>query len=105
MFNKVDVSTCFPGVAGCAGVCSVSKAKANSLDKMLENLKAQAAAGDAVQLPILLDPFGNTRPMPTGQMNAAAPAFYSSNAFGVAVKYQVEFYFSFDNMCRDIYLR
>lgn len=121
-YNNVFVSTCFPGSQvgddDTKQNCKVQKFKIHILDKALEDLREKAAAGKSVRLPILVDMFGNARPLPTndatsaisaaasaGAAAAMSAAAVSGNSMGMALRQQIEYYFSFDNMCRDVYLR
>lgn len=121
MCNNVAVSAVFPGAdvsAEPANVCKVQKMKVQTLDKLLEEARQQASSGKQVRLPILLDMYGNSRPIPTGDVTSAASAAaaaaaaaamsaaaMSANSPSAQLRTQIEYYFSFENMCRDVFLR
>jgi hypothetical protein len=129
-YNKVAVATCFP-VAGNQEatatdqeekVCKVQQVKIQTLDKAVEDARQRSSSGK-VTMPIMLDMWGNARPIPTYDMHlfgdshqravASAhkanemivQAMSSSSAAMNPVRKQVEYYFSFDNLCKDVFLR
>lgn len=123
-YENARWKTCFPGHEGDAGEksCKVLKVKIQNLDKQLHELRLQATSGKQVRFPVLLDLYGNARPLPhenalqAQQAVAAAQAaqaqIQAAGIFGPvaaeassALRQQIEYYFSFENMCRDVYLR
>lgn len=98
--------------------CKVQKAKIGTLDKLIAEVRIQASSGQSIRMPILWDLWGNVRPIPTADRYSAAAAAasaataaamsaaaFSGSSYGPAIRQQIEYYFSFDNMCRDVYLR
>jgi len=99
-------------------MCKVHKAKIQTLDKLVAEMRVQASSGHSVRMPILWDMWGNVRPIPTADRHSAAAAAaaaasaaamsaaaFSGSSYGPAIRQQIEYYFSFDNMCRDVFLR
>lgn len=133
-FNNVRVGTAFPGStpprkASADGeedaaestkkqVCKVNKAKIATLDGLVADVRAQSSSGKTVRMPVLWDYYGNVRPIPTADAQSASAAAaaaavaaamsaaaFSGNSYGATIRAQIEYYFSFDNMCRDVFLR
>lgn len=126
-FNNVRAGTAFPGSEPAAGAeaaeggdknCKVQKAKIQQLDKLIAEVRQQASTGKSVRMPILWDLYGRVQPIPTADAHSAAAAVaaqqsaaamsaaaYSGNTYAAQIKQQIEYYFSFDNMCRDVFLR
>lgn len=108
----------FAAIAHHEGMGSLVNADVYALDKKLEEIRKQIADGpdqgykpkERAWHPKLVDFQGYHRPIPSGgDLSAAAPPFLSVTQQVASnrelLKHQVEFYFSADNMVKDVYLR
>jgi len=107
--NGMKVSICLPGAQFLGGDNELKVEQLNldqlaAVDKTVQDKKA--AMQEKAEA-FLVDENGITREMPTGQtMSAEAPAFYDENViWSTALRRQIEYYFTFDNLCGDGYLR
>jgi len=112
IFHRVKADICLPGFPS-TKVCEVSQARLHSVQKQLEAFRERQLKepGDARWHPLFFDLQGNPLPFPTGKLSSKAPNFVPTMSLSpgemqeTAVRLQIEFYFSFDNLCKDLYLR